>query len=358
MNSDEYYISKTFELAKKAQGKTSPNPMVGCVIVKDSKIIASGFHRKAGFPHAEVDALNKIKGKARSTTLYVNLEPCFHWGKTPPCVDKIISCGIKKVVISVKDPNPLVCGRSIAKLRKKGIEVKVGVLNKEAARLNEVFFVNMRQKRPFLAVKVAQTLDGKIANARGESKWITSGYSRSFARRLRSIYDAVLVGANTVLKDNPSLTCGKRLIKVILDPYLRISKEAKLFREAKAVFIFTGSEVDKAKLANLRDKAIIIQTGYSGRGFDLRKILKILYSYGIMSVLIEGGSLTLGGFFDAKLADKLYIFLSPSIMGKRDALSSIGGQGNVSISKMTQIRDAKLDKIGRDLLVTGYPVFK
>jgi len=358
MNSDEYYINQTFGLAKKAEGKTSPNPMVGCLIVKNGSIISSGFHRRAGLPHAEQEALMRARESVRGATLYVNLEPCCHWGRTPPCVDRIISAGIKRVVIAVKDPNPQVNGRSIRKLRRAGIQVKVGLQVTRAQELNEVFFGNINNLRPFVAAKVAQTLDGKIANSKGKSRWITSLSSRRFAKKLRARYDAILVGVNTVIKDNPRLNASKRLVKIILDPDLKTPGDANLFKRAKSVFIFTKKGIHSGKEALLGEKARIIKLACRRRGFDLRKILQILYSYQVTSVFVEGGSFTLGSFFDTKLVDKLYVFVSPKIMGKRNALDPIGGEGDISMSNITEVDDINIERTGRDFLFTGYPRFK
>ena len=358
MRSDEYYIEKTFELARRAEGSTAPNPLVGCIIVKNDRVVSWGFHRKAGLPHAEIEALNRAKERAKNATLFVNLEPCCHWGRTPPCVDRIISAGIKRVVIAAKDPNPQGKGASIKKLMQAGIKVKVGVLGKQAKNLNEVFFKNMKDKRPFVAAKIAQTLDGKIANVRGESQWITSQQARKYARNLRALYDAALVGINTVNKDNPRLTSKKKLVKIVLDANLKISSNARLFKEAKEVFIFAKKDIGRKRINVLKNKAKVIKLEYSSRGFDLNKVLKIIYSYGITSIFVEGGSFTLGRFFNTKLVDKVYVFVSPKIMGKSNALDSIGGEGNISINNLTRIDSINIERIGEDFLITGYPRFK
>lgn len=313
MKNDEFYIKRTFELARKAEGKTSPNPLVGCVIVRANKIISEGFHKKAGALHAEAVALNNIKGRSKGATLYVNLEPCFHWGRTSPCVDRIISAGIKRVVLSIKDPNPLVAGKSIKKLRAAGIEVKTNVLAEQAKMLNEVFFTNIKQKRPFVVLKAAQTLDGKIANGKGESKWITSVQSRNYARRLRGNYEAVLVGANTVVRDNPSLGArSKKISKVIIDPNFKISEKSNLFRNCKQVFIFVKKPAaNKSKRNRLENRAKIIEMKYYKNGFSVKQLLNKLYSRGITSVFVEGGGYTLGKFLGSKIFDRCFYLLLP-----------------------------------------------
>lgn len=370
MLKDEDYIRRTFELAEKAKGKTSPNPMVGCVIVKKGRVISEGFHRRAGLPHAEIEALNNVEGDVKGAVMYLNLEPCFHWGRTPPCVDRIISSGIKKVVISVKDPNPEVKGKSIAKMRRNGIEVVSGVLKQEAEQLNEVFFKNMREELPFVAAKTAQTLDGKIANSKGESKWITSSYARNYARKLRGVYDAVLVGANTVRKDNPKLTCPeKKMVKVVLSSSLNIPLNARLFHDAKAVYIFTSldnkylmgftkKDLFVRKLNRFKNKAEVFEIRAEESGISLENVLKKLYSLGVMSLFVEGGSSALGSFFDSKLVDKLYVFTSPKIMGKKQAIGAISGRGDVSMNRLVRIDNLQITSLGKDYLFSGYPVFK
>ena len=366
---DEDYMKRAFSLAERARGNTSPNPMVGCVIVKKNRVIAEGFHRKAGLPHAEIEALSSTSEDVKGAVMYLNLEPCFHWGKTPPCVDRIISSGIKKIVVSVKDPNPEVQGKSIAKMRRKGIKVVTGVLEKEAGQLNEVFFKNMREGLPFVAAKIAQTLDGKTANSKGESKWITSSYSRRYARKLRGEYDAVLVGANTVRKDNPRLTCPqKKMVKVILSSSLNVPLNARLFRNARAVYIFTPLDskhltgftkegMPFGKLKQFKNKAEIFGIRAGKSGISLKSVLKRLYSLGVMSLFVEGGSSVLGSFFDSKFVDKLYVFTAPKIMGKREAIGAISGKGNIFINRLVRINNFQVTPLGKDYLFTGYPVF-
>ncbi|MFC1514648.1 bifunctional diaminohydroxyphosphoribosylaminopyrimidine deaminase/5-amino-6-(5-phosphoribosylamino)uracil reductase RibD [Candidatus Omnitrophota bacterium] len=355
---DEHYMRRTFELARKAEGKTSPNPMVGCVLVKKGKVIAEGYHKKAGSAHAEIAALQKAGPKARGATLYVSLEPCCHHGRTDPCVDPVIASGVRRVVIAIRDPNPLVRGRSIRRLKAAGIMVKCGVLAREAERLNEVFFTNMKYKRPFVAAKAAQTLDGKIASPGGESKWITASASRRRARSLRGRYDAILVGAGTALKDNPSLdTAYKRLVKVIIDPDLKLSPESKLFPNARSVFLISKKSVSARHKGQFDRKAEIIPLASGPKGFSLRQVLAALYRKGVTSLFVEGGSATLGGFFDQKLVDKLYIFIAPKIMGKSEGLDTIGGCGPIKINCLTELKDLTIEKIGSDYFVTGYPCF-
>lgn len=358
MLSEEDYLRKTFLLAKKAEGKTSPNPLVGALIVKRGKIISEGFHKKAGLAHAEVEAINKApKDELKGSTLFVNLEPCFHWGRTPPCVDRIISSGIKRVVISVKDPNPLVSGKSIRKLKKAGLEVKVGLLKREAERLNEVFFKNMRENKPFVVVKFAQTLDGKVADFKGDSFWITSHKARRFSRRLRGLYDAVLVGVNTVLKDNPGLDCpSKKITKVILDPQLKTPPSSRLFKKAKRVFIFVK---EKTRTKKFPPHTFIEKLSFrKGKGFNLDELLSKLYSLGICSLFIEGGPATIGKFLEEALVDKFYIFVANKLALDRKALPSLALNKPLSVNNFLEIKELQVRRIGRDFLFEGYPSFK
>lgn len=362
MVNDHFFIKETFNLAKKGEGFTSPNPMVGAVIVKKGKIISKGYHSKAGTAHAEVKAINRAKVSLRGATLYLNLEPCCHWGKTPPCVDRIIEAGIRRVVVATYDPNPQVKGRSTKKLRKAGIEVKVGIMKKEAQRLNEVFFKNMEEKRPFVVAKVAQSLDGKIATRTGESKWITCIQSRNFSKKLRDRYDAVLVGVNTIIKDNPSLEgIRKNPYKIVIDREGKVPLGARIFKGDKdKIIIFSTKKGIKGKERKLsflvrRDNIYFLEEkkGY----FDLKEILKILFNRGISSVFVEGGSFTIGRFFDQHLVDKIYFFFAPRIIGGYKSLPSVGGEGISRLEKAVQVKDLEIKNLGKDFFITGYPCF-
>ncbi|MCK9615892.1 MAG: bifunctional diaminohydroxyphosphoribosylaminopyrimidine deaminase/5-amino-6-(5-phosphoribosylamino)uracil reductase RibD [Candidatus Omnitrophica bacterium] len=354
MKRDIYFLEKTFKLAKNAEGCTSPNPLVGAVIVKNNKEISCGFHKKSGNLHAEIEAINNAKVSLRGATLYVNLEPCCHFGKTPPCVDKIIKSGIKRVVMASLDPNPIVHGKSISKLKKAGIKVSIGYLSEKARRLNEVFFKNMQVKRPFVVVKLAQSLDGKIATANGVSKWITEERARKFARKLRDKYDCVLVGVNTVIKDNPRLNGFKKIpYKVVIDPQLRIPKDSYLLKNNLQKLIILASA--KAKKKSLKEAKVFFIKEKKGK-LPVKEILSVLYQHGIMSVFVEGGSETAANFFEEKLADKVHFFIAPKILGGKDALTSISGQG-LSLRDSPKIRGMTIEKIGQDILITGYPYY-
>jgi diaminohydroxyphosphoribosylaminopyrimidine deaminase/5-amino-6-(5-phosphoribosylamino)uracil reductase len=359
MDKDSYFINETFNLAKRAEGLTSPNPLVGALIVKNNKIITSGYHKKCGLAHAEIEAFKKAKGKDfKGATLYLNLEPCFSFGRTPPCVDEIIRRRFKRVVIATPDPNPQTKGKSIRKLKKAGIRVSIGLLASEAQKLNEVFFKNMQKKHPFVVAKVAQSLDGKIATRNGASKWITTEGARKFAKQLRDKYDCVCVGVNTVIDDNPSLNGLKRKpLKVIIDPNLRIPLNSNLLKEKPAkTIIFTSSKSKKkAKRIPWTTKIFFLK---ENKGWlPLRQILKILYNLGVTSIFVEGGSQTIGRFFDEKLIDKAYFFIAPKIIGGKRALTSVGAQGFSDPNKAPSLKEVQIKHIGKDMVVSGYPVY-
>lgn len=355
-NNDIYFLRQTFLLASKAEGFTSPNPLVGAIIVKNNKIISCGFHKKAGLPHAEIEAIKKSKQNLRGSTLYINLEPCCHFGKTPPCVDEVIKTGIKRAVISTVDPNPKVCSNSIKKMKAAGIKVSLGLFKKEAEKLNEVFFKNMKENRPFVVAKIAQTLDGKIVTSAGVSKWITTEPSRKFAKSLRDKYDSVLVGINTVLKDNPKLNGLKKIpYKVVIDPHLRINQKSFIVRnhpEKLIIFTLKKSKPGEA----LKDARVFAIDEKKGK-LDLAVMLKILFNLGITSCFVEGGSQTLGNFLDEKLIDKMHFFISPKIVGGKKALTSIGAKGYKTLDKSPYLKEIEIKRIGEDIFITGYPCY-
>jgi diaminohydroxyphosphoribosylaminopyrimidine deaminase / 5-amino-6-(5-phosphoribosylamino)uracil reductase len=340
MNNDYDHMNRAWELALLGWGKTSPNPMVGAVIVKSGKVIAEGYHHYCGGDHAEVDALKKAGSKARGATMYVTLEPCGHVGRTPPCTQAILDAGIKKVVVGALDPNRLNNGRSLKFLRKKGIEVEHGLLAEEITHMNEAFNCWITKGRPFVTAKIAQTIDGKVAAMNGRSKWITSAFARDYAHRLRFGFDAIMVGINTVLKDDPQLRTlpSKRIKKVILDTHGRLPSKAKLWRGTRPedVLVFTS------KTAPL----------YHGK-IDLKWVLNSLGEKEITSVLIEGGGAVVGEALQRGLADKMMIYTAPKIMG--EGLQSVRGLKPKSLSEMVHLKNLSIDKIGKDILIQGYP---
>lgn len=353
---DRYFLKETLKLAIKGISWTNPNPMVGAILVKNGKIISRGYHKRAGSDHAEIEALKHIKKNPEGATLYINLEPCNHFGKTPPCVDEIIKAKIGRVVCSTLDPNPKVTGKGLAQLRKAGVVVSVGNLEAQSRLLNEAFFTFYERNRPFIALKFASSLDGKIATRTGDSKWITNEKARTFARSLRSSYQAVLVGINTVIADNPHL--GVRIngkkdpLRVILDPGLKVPLNSQVLRDNN-VLLVTTSKHDKQKLAKLRKKGIQILV-LSGDLIPIPELILNLRKREILSVLVEGGPRTLGFFADSKLFDKIYGFYSPIIIGGDQAPSSIGGSGINGLRDALQLKHLSYKNIDDNLLITGY----
>ncbi len=352
---DEFFLKQAIKLAKKGLGWTNPNPMVGAIIVKNNRIIGKGFHHQAGKAHAEIEALNNVLENPEGAILYVNLEPCASFGKTPPCVDAIIKTGIKKIVCCTLDPNPKNQGKGIAKLKEANIKTSVGTLEKEAYILNETFFTFHQKNRPFVAIKFAASLDGKIATYTDSSKWITNEKARVYARGLREQYQAILVGINTILTDNPNLDIrikGKKdPIRVIVDPKLQIPLNSKVLRNNNAI-IATTTKADKNKLKQLESRSFTILIFNSGY-IPIPKLLSKLKEKEIISIFVEGGGETLGNFVDSKIIDKVYAFHAPILIGGKNALS-IGGKGAQTIQEALRLKDVSLKKFGDNLLTTGY----
>lgn len=361
---DEQWMHMALQLASKGLGRTSPNPVVGAVIVNNGQVAGTGFHQKAGTPHAEIHALREAGSLAQGATLYVTLEPCCHHGQTPPCTKAIIQAGIGRVVVATLDPNPLVAGKGIQQLRAAGIQVTVGVLEEEARRQNEVFMKYMTAKRPFCALKMAVTLDGKIATAGGDTRWITGPQSRTFTHRLRSRYDAILVGINTVINDDPLLTCRleerpiQDPVRIILDSKLRISPTARvvnLSSEAPTIIVTTRHhDPEKKSLLERRGVEIIPVDDERGK-VNLRSLMEVLAHRNITSVLIEGGAQVAAAFLEANLVDKLYWFMAPKIIGGQAALSSVSGQGRSQLKDAWQFEIHETNRLGDDLLMILYP---
>jgi len=350
-------MQRCLELARKGAGMVNPNPMVGCVIVRNGKIVGEGFHKKFGGPHAEIFAMKRAGKKTKGATLYVNLEPCTHFGKTPPCTDAIIQTGISQVVIASKDPNPLVSGKGIRQLRRAGIRVEVGLLQKEAELLNEKFFKFMKTGLPFVGIKLAQTLDGRIADAAGKSKWITSKIARKEVQRLRNEYDAVLVGANTVLRDNPELTIrfmkGRNPVRVVVDGRLSLPTSRTIFNTSAArTWVLTSAKAIKVnirkvqRLISLGVRVLPISSAYS---INAKLILLTLAANGVSSVFIEGGASTVDGFVNRSLADKLYLFVAPKVLG--GGLNGFCFESPRLLRKPIKLIMTKVSLVGEDTLI-------
>jgi diaminohydroxyphosphoribosylaminopyrimidine deaminase/5-amino-6-(5-phosphoribosylamino)uracil reductase len=359
---DEKYMRMALRLAEKARGRTSPNPMVGAVIVKEGKVISRGWHKKAGEPHAEAIALRKAGASAKGATLYLTLEPCSHTGKrTPPCSPLVIQSGVKRVAVAMIDPNPRVSGGGVKALRFAGIRVETGLLEAEAKKLNEAFIKHVTRRIPFVTLKIAQTLDGKIATASGESKWITGEEARKEGHKLRDINDAILVGINTVLKDDPSLTTripkGRDPIRVVVDSALRIPLNAKVLtrKSAAKTIIATLASAPKRKIRKLQDAGAEIIAVKSTQGrVDLGDLMKKLGKMDIMSILIEGGAEVNASALKSGIVDKIVMFISPMLMAGKDALCSIGGASPVRLSQAIKLRGITSRFVGQDLMVEGY----
>lgn len=335
-------MTKCLELARLARGATSPNPMVGCVIVNEQgEIVSTGYHHKYGENHAERDALLKLDN-AKDCTLIVNLEPCSHYGKTPPCADLIIEKGIKKVVYGMKDPNPIVAGRGLKKLTDAGIEVIGPVMEEECKKLNEIFIINHTQKRIFTAMKTATTIDGKIATYNGDSKWITSENARNEGKKIRGFYDAILTSSSTVIADNPTMFHKN---KIILDRELKINSNAKIFEQGEIYIFHDGKIKSPQNIKNIH----YMPAPVKNNKLDVKYILQALYDLGFRSVLVESGGILNGSFLD--YTDKLYHFVAPKVLGDNSGKSAFDGKKIEEISQTTNFKMEEIKIIEPDLLV-------
>jgi len=355
------FIYMSLKLAQKARGLTSPNPLVGAVVVKSGKVIGQGYHKRAGSLHAEVVALNQAGRAAKGATLYVNLEPCCHFGRTAPCVDKIITSQIKEVVFAIYDPNPLTHQKAASILRKSGIKVISGILENEARQINKVFIKYITKKMPFVSLKVAQSLDGKIASATGDSKWITSTTSRKLVHKLRSQVDAVLVGVDTALLDNPLLTSrlnGKRNTKqpkrIIVDSKLRLKSNLRVF-SSHGTIIATTKFAPPKRVAYFRKKADVLIVKDKRQRVDLPSLLRELAKREISHVLVEGGGEIIASFLTEKLVDEMFIFIAPKIVGGRSAPTAVEGSGIKRINRALKLKDMRVRQIDSDLIIQGKP---
>ncbi|MBE8953174.1 MAG: bifunctional diaminohydroxyphosphoribosylaminopyrimidine deaminase/5-amino-6-(5-phosphoribosylamino)uracil reductase RibD [Quinella sp. 1Q7] len=352
-------MREALRIARHAEGRTSPNPLVGAVVVRKGKIVAEGWHRKAGTPHAEIHALNMAGELAHGATLYVTLEPCSHFGRTPPCVQAIVAAGISRVVAAIGDPNPKVAGHGVKLLQAAGIEVKVGVLEDEARRLNEVFLKWVTRKLPFVTLKFACSLDGKIATSAGESQWISCEESRKFSHHLRDINDAILIGVGTALTDNPSLTTrlvdGKNPVRVIVDSNARLPLTANVVtdRQARTIVAVTNN-APRDKISALRTRGVEIIRAGGGERVDLNILMRELAEREITSVLVEGGGTINFAMLEAGLVDKIFAFVAPKIIGGSNALTGVEGAGFAKLSDAVNLKNFAAEKIGDDLLLTGY----
>lgn len=357
---DEYYMTKAIALAKKGRGKVNPNPMVGAVIVKNGQIIGEGYHKAYGLGHAEVNAFSTCKESAEGATLYVTLEPCSHYGKTPPCVERVIKEKVSRVVVGSLDPNPLVAGSGISKLKAAGIAVTVGVLEKECYQLNKVFMKYIVTKEPFVVMKTAMSLDGKIATATGESKWITGEVARREVHKLRNEMMGIMVGSETVLKDNPFLNCrlegGRNPIPIVVDSRLRLPLESHLVMGApeSKLIVATLKSAALKKKEDLQARGVRILEIEAKEGHvDLRRLIKELGSMDIDSILLEGGATLNEAALKACIVDEVICYISPKLIGGKNAKTPVGGEGIHKLSEAICLENMTVSKVGEDLCITG-----
>lgn len=365
MDADDRYMWMALDLARQGRGRTSPNPMVGAVIVQDSEVVGTGYHQAAGSPHAEIIALQKAKGKAKGATLYLNLEPCNHHGRTGPCTEAIIKAGISRVVAALEDPNPLVSGQGFTRLEEAGIKVKRGVLEDKARQLNEAFIKYISVGLPFVGVKVAMSLDGKIGTITGDSQWITGEKARQFVHRLRDHTDVIMVGIGTVIKDNPRLTTriedgpGKDPVRVIVDSTARLPIDARVIESGSSArtILAVTEQAPPEKCKALKEKGVEVIAVRSRQGFvDLVELMKELAKRELTTVLVEGGSTLNYSLLSQGLIDKLFIFIAPLIIGGRQSPTAFGGSGIEKLSKAWSVENIEMKQFDRDLLLIGYPV--
>ncbi|MGC7872272.1 bifunctional diaminohydroxyphosphoribosylaminopyrimidine deaminase/5-amino-6-(5-phosphoribosylamino)uracil reductase RibD [Desulfosporosinus sp. SYSU MS00001] len=359
-STDETYMSEAIKLAAQALGRTSPNPMVGCVLVKNDQIVGRGYHQKAGTPHAEVHALSEAQDQAKDATVYVTLEPCSHFGRTPPCSDALIKAGVKRVVVAMQDPNPLVAGRGIQRLREAGIQVDVGVLQHEAASLNEAFCKAITTTMPFVLYKTALTLDGKIATETGDSRWVSSEISRQYVHHLRDQYDVILVGSETILHDNPALTCrlpgGRDPIRLVVDGRCRLAEDSQVLTSSaeSPCIIATTKAAPTEKLSRLQKlKNVEIWQYDTSRYVPLKQMLKDLFRRGWISILLEGGGRLAGSLIENECVDKLECFIAPKLVGGNGP-SPLSGLNIQLMKDAIELYDLQVDMNFRDIHVTGY----
>ena len=360
---DRAFMARALLLAESGRGRVSPNPMVGAVVVKDGRIVGEGFHAKAGAPHAEVEALERAGGAAQGATLYVTLEPCCHYGRTPPCAPRIVQSGVRRVVVATPDPNPRVTGSGLAHLQEAGVETAVGVLEPEAVRLNEVFFAYMTCGRPFVTLKAAVSLDGKIATVAGESRWITGEAARRRVHEMRNEVDAVLVGIGTVLRDDPLLTTrlgtpGQRdPMRVIVDNLARLPVRARVINPASRAptVVAVGPKAPDYKVERLREAgATVLVPPKSSRRVSLAGLMEALAAREVSSVLIEGGAEIHASALAEGIVDKVAFFVAPILIGGSTAPSAVGGPGIEKLADAIRLRDVRFIPLDQDLLVEGY----
>lgn len=360
IDEDRKYMARALELALRGLGHTRPNPMVGAVVVRDGRIIGEGWHEQFGGPHAEVNAFAHCSEDPEGATLYVSLEPCAHYGKTPPCVNLVIAKKVARVVIAMEDPNPLVAGKSIRKLKEAGISVTVGVLEEKAKKLNEVFLKYITDHKPFVLYKAAMSLDGKTACYTGESRWISGEASREEVHMLRGCYAGIMAGAGTIRADNPRLTARTKgfvdPVRIIVDGKLSVPPAAKVFQEEGRVIIVTTSASGEGRRKDFEDMGaeIILADSEENGKVDLSAAMTGLYLKGIDGILLEGGAELAASAFKAGIVDKVRIYVSPMIIGGKEAPGLVGGQGAAAIPEAVKLKNISTEMSGEDLVIEAY----
>lgn len=353
---DEQWMKRALDLALKSDNRIQSNPKVGCVIVKKNQIIAEGYHEIFGEAHAEIIALERANQSVEGATLYVNLEPCSHFGKTPPCCQRIVEEGISRVVIGIQDPNPKVSGRGISYLEEHGVEVTLGVLEKESKEINRIFLHYIKTGLPYVFLKAAMSLDGKIATRTGESQWISGEESRALSHRWRSEYQSIAVGSGTVIIDDPRLTSrGENLshpIRILLDSSFKISTRAKLFQEpGKTILFHCKEDPEKEKILKTYPDTEVLKISSKDGKIDLLEMLKFLGSIGISSIMVEGGPTLFDSFFKEGLVNEGAFFIAPMIIGGKDGKSMVEGEGIQSLKEAFHFDQLNSEQVGRDLLI-------
>jgi len=360
---DRAWMEMAYGLAEKARGRTSPNPLVGAVVVKDGAIAGFGFHEEPGKPHAEILALGLAGRRAKGATLYLTLEPCVHWGRTPPCVDKVVTAGLARVVVSALDPNPLVHSKGVARLREAGLGVEVGLLAERNAALNEAHAKYIVLKTPFVTLKAALSLDGKIACRGGDSKWITSEGTRDYVHLLRGEQDALMIGVNTLVADDPLLTVrhpgwpGKKVIRAVLDSRLRFPLTSRLLStlDRGRIIVFCASDAPAEKAGALRALGVEVLLPPDGAPiWSLPGVLAELGRREIASLLVEGGSRVFTSFIEGRLADKAVLTFAPLLVGGSGAPGLFGGEGAACLAGAVPLKRTRSFALGEDLVVEGY----
>jgi len=352
---DRGFMRRALELAARGKGRTSPNPMVGCVIVRDGQVIGEGYHERAGLPHAEVNAIRAAGDDIAGATVYVTLEPCCHQGKTPPCTELLVKRKPARVVAAMRDPNPIVAGRGAAALERAGIDVELCVLEEEALTLNEAFTKFITKKMPFVIAKCGMSLDGKIATRTGDSRWVTGEVSRKLVHELRNEVDAILVGSRTVMVDDPSLTTrlneeAKDPIRVVVDADDYLASDRRVFVQDSPAPTWVA--IPEGRSFNAADETIPVPSGLGG--IDLVALMHELAKRNVMSVLIEGGGTTHASAFAAGIVDKVMFFVAPKIIGGRDAITAVEGDGAEKMANVVQLERMSARNIGEDILIEAY----